>query len=133
MSRKRTDPAAKGDRGLAAERKRLHALGERDLEKAALNDPLNPPLGEEELEAMELAFPATKQLISLRIDRPVIDWFKEQGPRYQTRMNAVLRGYVREVQRRQGRNPATSKPFVLPAEKAARPARRRDLRREEKA
>jgi uncharacterized protein (DUF4415 family) len=38
--------------------------------------------------------PAGKQPISLRVDSDVLDWFKKQGPRYQSRMNAVLRSYV---------------------------------------
>jgi uncharacterized protein (DUF4415 family) len=32
--------------------------------------------------------------ISLRVDPDVLAFFKEQGPGYQTRMNAVLRGYM---------------------------------------
>jgi len=35
---------------------------------------------------------ASKELISLRIDQDVIEWFKAQGPGYQTRINSVLRG-----------------------------------------
>jgi uncharacterized protein (DUF4415 family) len=38
--------------------------------------------------------PSGKQPISLRVDSDVLDWFKRQGPRYQSRMNAVLRSYV---------------------------------------
>jgi uncharacterized protein (DUF4415 family) len=34
-----------------------------------------------------------KSAISLRVDPEVLDWFKSQGPGYQTRMNAVLRAY----------------------------------------
>ncbi len=34
-----------------------------------------------------------KSAISLRVDPEVLDWFKAQGPGYQTRMNAVLRAY----------------------------------------
>ena len=34
-----------------------------------------------------------KELISLRIDHDVIEWFKAQGPGYQTRINAVLRAF----------------------------------------
>ncbi|MCZ7564522.1 MAG: BrnA antitoxin family protein [Burkholderiales bacterium] len=34
-----------------------------------------------------------KASISLRLDRDVLDWFKSQGPGYQTRMNAVLRAF----------------------------------------
>jgi uncharacterized protein (DUF4415 family) len=37
---------------------------------------------------------ARKQQITLRLDRDVIEWFKAQGPGYQTRMNAVLHSYV---------------------------------------
>ena len=33
-----------------------------------------------------------KKLISLRVDPEVLDFFKAQGPGYQTRMNAVLHG-----------------------------------------
>jgi uncharacterized protein (DUF4415 family) len=34
-----------------------------------------------------------KASISLRIDQDVLEWFKAQGPGYQTRMNAVLRAF----------------------------------------
>lgn len=35
-----------------------------------------------------------KKLISLRVDPEVLDFFKSQGPGYQTRMNAVLTAYM---------------------------------------
>ncbi|HMN84076.1 MAG TPA: BrnA antitoxin family protein [Burkholderiaceae bacterium] len=35
----------------------------------------------------------SKTLISLRLDADVIEWFKAQGPGYQTRINAVLRAF----------------------------------------
>jgi uncharacterized protein (DUF4415 family) len=35
-----------------------------------------------------------KAAISLRLDPEVLDWFRTQGPGYQTRMNAVLRAYM---------------------------------------
>jgi uncharacterized protein (DUF4415 family) len=35
-----------------------------------------------------------KALLSLRIDSDVIEWFKEQGAGYQSRMNALLRAYM---------------------------------------
>ncbi len=41
-----------------------------------------------------LVNPPSKQPISLRVDQDVLAWFKEQGPRYQSRMNSVLRSYV---------------------------------------
>lgn len=41
-----------------------------------------------------------KQLISLRLDADVLAWFRQQGPRYQTYINAVLR---REAEANRGR------------------------------
>lgn len=35
----------------------------------------------------------SKELISMRIDQDVIEWFKAQGPGYQTRINSVLRAF----------------------------------------
>jgi uncharacterized protein (DUF4415 family) len=35
-----------------------------------------------------------KALLSLRIDSDVIEWFKQQGAGYQSRMNALLRAYM---------------------------------------
>jgi uncharacterized protein (DUF4415 family) len=43
--------------------------------------------------------PTPKQPISLRVDEDVLKWFKQQGPRYQSRMNAVLRAYMSAVQK----------------------------------
>jgi len=41
--------------------------------------------------------PVTKQAISIRLDEDVIDWFRATEPKYQTRINAVLRSYVDQV------------------------------------
>jgi len=34
-----------------------------------------------------------KTSISLRVEQDVLEWFKAQGPGYQTRINAVLRAF----------------------------------------
>lgn len=43
--------------------------------------------------------PVIKQAISLRLDPDVLEWFRAQGPRYQSRMNAVLRTYMTQMRR----------------------------------
>lgn len=48
--------------------------------------------------------PVAKQPISLRVDTDVLEWFKAQGPRYQSRINAVLRSYM-EQRRQEKRGP----------------------------
>ncbi len=41
-----------------------------------------------------------KQLLSVRLDADLIDWFKSSGSGYQTRINAALREYVLSHQKR---------------------------------
>ena len=43
--------------------------------------------------------PESKVPISLRVDSDVLAWFREEGPRYQSRMNAVLRSYMQRAQK----------------------------------
>ncbi|WP_415206567.1 BrnA antitoxin family protein [Rudaea sp.] len=35
----------------------------------------------------------SKAAVSLRVDQDVLEWFKAQGPGYQTRINSVLRAF----------------------------------------
>jgi uncharacterized protein (DUF4415 family) len=42
----------------------------------------------------EPGIPLPKRHLNLRIDADVVEWFKAKGPRYQTRMNAVLRAHM---------------------------------------
>lgn len=53
----------------------------------------------------ELVLPIPKQAISLRVDQDVLNWFKEQGPRYQSRMNAILRSYMAQARRNRRSRP----------------------------
>lgn len=64
-----------------------------------------------------MVYPAAKRPISLRVDEDVLAWFRQQGPRYQTRMNAVLRAYMQKV---------GSKPRRKPAGRRDGPGSRRD-------
>ena len=44
--------------------------------------------------------PVAKRAISLRVDEDVLMWFKASGPRYQSRINAVLRSYMAHMRKR---------------------------------
>jgi uncharacterized protein (DUF4415 family) len=37
--------------------------------------------------------------LSIRLDRDLVEWFKRQGPLYQSRLNAALRAFM-EARRR---------------------------------
>lgn len=55
----------------------------------------------------EVVAPVAKRAISLRVDADVLEWFRSSGPRYQSRMNAVLRSYMSHMRkRRRGRGAA---------------------------
>lgn len=41
-----------------------------------------------------------KEQLTIRVDRDVLDWYKRQGPGYQTRINALLRAYMQEHRKR---------------------------------
>jgi uncharacterized protein (DUF4415 family) len=56
----------------------------------------------------ELVAPMAKVPISLRVDSDVLEWFRDEGPRYQSRMNAVLRSYMQRA-RKHGRKKAKSR------------------------
>ena len=42
----------------------------------------------------QLATPPAKKPISIKLDEDVLEYFKGQGTRYQTHINAVLRAYM---------------------------------------
>jgi uncharacterized protein (DUF4415 family) len=74
---------------------RVDALTDEDIDKAIAEDPdAAPILDEEWFKGAVLMIPA-KIPTSMRIDSDVMDWFKGQGRGWQTKMNAVLRAYVR--------------------------------------
>jgi uncharacterized protein (DUF4415 family) len=54
----------------------------------------SPPLDDDFFAHAELRMPEPKQIITIRLDTDVVEWFKAQGKGYQTRMNAVLRRYM---------------------------------------
>lgn len=37
---------------------------------------------------------ALKQIVTIRLDTDMLDWFKGAGPGYQTRINQILRQYM---------------------------------------
>jgi uncharacterized protein (DUF4415 family) len=42
----------------------------------------------------KLVMPEKKVAVSLRLDRDVLAWYRASGPRYQTKINAVLKSYA---------------------------------------
>jgi uncharacterized protein (DUF4415 family) len=47
-----------------------------------------------------VTLPEAKSVLNMRVDRDVLDYFRNTGRGYQTRINAVLRSYVEQMGRR---------------------------------
>lgn len=99
MSAKRTKQPSVGrpKRG-RVDRARIRRMTEVQIERTS------PPelayLPDDFWSDAELVSVPAKQAISLRVDEDVLTWFREAGPRYQSRMNAVLRSYVQSMKRK---------------------------------
>ena len=100
MNAKRTkQPSRKPSRG-RADLERLRKMPEAEIDRTA---PPELDLPDDFWDDAEVVAPE-KEAISLRVDQDVLEWFRERGPRYQTRMNAVLRSYVRSMKQRRGQS-----------------------------
>lgn len=54
-----------------------------------------PELDESFFKTATLQVPKNKESVSIRLDADVLNWFKQQGRGYQTKINAILRMYMR--------------------------------------
>lgn len=62
-----------------------------------------PPLDDDFWTNAKLVIPERKKSISLRLDKDILDYFKAGGRGYQTRINSVLKTYVRSVKERKSK------------------------------
>ena len=63
--------------------------------KTRKDAPPGPPLHEDFWKYAKVVLPESpKEQVTVRLDADILEWFREQGRGYQTRMNAVLRSYV---------------------------------------
>jgi uncharacterized protein (DUF4415 family) len=83
--------------------------GKTDWEKLrARRKSAQTPSAEERTEAAKMwsnadfVVPDGKTRMTVRFDSDVVEWFKSYGPRYQTRMNAVLRQFMAKQQQSTG-------------------------------
>lgn len=74
-------------------------LSDEEVVARALQDPYALPLPKAFWKDAKVVWPEAKRLTSLRIDPDVLAWFKARGKGYQTRMNAVLRAYMKAQSR----------------------------------
>jgi uncharacterized protein (DUF4415 family) len=71
---------------------RLDAMTDDDIAKAVADDPDAAPIDIDWSKA-RLVIPPGKDIVTLRLDRDVLDWLRAQGKGYQTLINQVLRAF----------------------------------------
>ncbi len=82
-----------------SDRARISRLTDAEIEKMAASDPDHPALDDDFWQGVDKL--PSKEAISIKLDGDVLEFFRQQGRGYQTRINAVLRRYM-EARRRAG-------------------------------
>ena len=70
------------------DKKRLKEMSDKDINLDDISE-----LGDEFFKNAQIQLP-NKQAVTMRLDSDVLEWFKEQGKGYQTRINQLLRKYM---------------------------------------
>jgi uncharacterized protein (DUF4415 family) len=78
----------------------VNSMTEADIAASRMGDADVIPLPED-WNKIIIGLPEPKAQLTLRVDRDVLDWFKDAGKGYQTRINAVLRSYVQSARNNQ--------------------------------
>jgi uncharacterized protein (DUF4415 family) len=87
---------------------RISSQSDEDIEKSTSDDPNWQILRNLNWSKVDVIEPVVKHPISIRLDPDVLAYFKAGGPRYQSRINAVLKAYVRAAEKRRAK--AADKP-----------------------
>lgn len=83
-SKKSLDELSISDERLAE----MAAIPDSDIDTSDI-----PELGEEFWKNARVRFPGGKERLTIRFDEDVVQWFRNQGRGYQSKMNAVLRSF----------------------------------------
>ena len=75
--------------------KKLDAMKDSDIDYSDI-----PELDESFFTRVTVELPKPKDSITLRVDHDVLEWFKQQGKGYQSKINAILKAYAKAHQSR---------------------------------
>jgi len=64
-----------------------------EIRKGIESDPDARATDEKFWKDAKVVWPARKAVVTMRLDRDLLDWFRQQRG-YQTRINAILRAYM---------------------------------------
>ncbi len=70
--------------------KQINAIKEKDIDYTDI-----PKLDKDFWDNATPVYPKEKIAISIRLDKDIIDFFKGEGKGYQSKINSVLRSYIK--------------------------------------
>lgn len=65
------------------------------MRDATIDDSEIPKLDKSFWKTAKLTMPEPKDRLTIRVDHAVVKWLKKAGSGYQTRINAILRSYMK--------------------------------------
>ncbi|EKD29100.1 MAG: hypothetical protein ACD_79C00066G0002 [uncultured bacterium] len=77
-------------KNLSTDWARLSKMRDADIDTSDI-----PPLDETFFKNVIIQMPEKKEIITIRLDKPVINWFRSKGKGYQTKINAILKTYIK--------------------------------------
>lgn len=92
-TQRRVTMQAKNPDAGRVDRERVLAMSEAEIGRTSPKELADLP--DDFWDQATIVLPTTKELISIRLDGDVLAWFRSLGTGYQSRMNAVLRSYMR--------------------------------------
>ena len=76
---------------------RVDAMTDAEIEAQMRDDPDWADFMDIDWSKATIVYPVQKNPVSIRLDADVLDFFKSTGKGYQTRINAVLRHFMKET------------------------------------
>jgi uncharacterized protein (DUF4415 family) len=80
---------------------KLAAMTDEEIRAQSAGYPNFPEINWSEAD-IEIVEPIVKTAVSIRLDSDVLEFFKDAGKGYQTRINQILRSYMEHQQKRAG-------------------------------
>lgn len=77
-------------KSIKSDLKRIDKMKDSDIDYSDI-----APLDDTFFSKATIELPKPKDSLTLRIDHEVLEWFKKQGRGYQTKINAILKAYVK--------------------------------------
>jgi uncharacterized protein (DUF4415 family) len=96
-SRTNDDPTGKTSkvkRGAGTDWNKLRHRSDAQIRRGIASDPGVRPTDEEFWKGAKVVWPTRKTIVTMRLDADLLAWFRQQRG-YQTRINAILRAYMK--------------------------------------